>query len=87
MPQLNKKKLRKILQFIKTQRESKGYSQEYVAYKIGITQSAYQKLESGRLSLKVIHVLHLSDLLEFTFSALEDYLKADPDINTALSPS
>jgi len=87
MPQLNKKKLRKILQFIKTQRESKGYSQEYVAYKIGITQSAYQKLESGRLSLKVIHVLHLSDVLDFTLSAIDAYLASDPDINPALSSS
>lgn len=45
-------------------RESKGYSQEYVAEQIQISQSAYCKMECGKQYMRIEHLMKLSVLLE-----------------------
>lgn len=45
-------------------RMAKGYSQEYVAIQLGITQGGYRKMESDETKLRVDTLLLLADLLE-----------------------
>ncbi|MCU0439636.1 MAG: helix-turn-helix transcriptional regulator [Raineya sp.] len=52
-------------------RKEKGYTQEYVAEMLGISQSAYHKIESGRASLKLEQALKLAQVFE---KSLEDFL-------------
>ncbi len=50
-------KIRKI-------RELKGYSQEYMADKLNISQRAYGKIESGETKLSWDHIYNISKVLE-----------------------
>jgi len=50
-------KIRKI-------RESKGYSQEYMANKLGITQSAYCKMEKKDRKINFDNINRIADILE-----------------------
>jgi transcriptional regulator with XRE-family HTH domain len=49
---------------IRKARESKGYSQEYVATQLGLCQSGYRKIETDVVKLKVDALLKLSTLLD-----------------------
>ncbi|NBA87970.1 helix-turn-helix domain-containing protein [Emticicia sp. CRIBPO] len=69
------KKVRMILAQIKQERESKGYSQEYVAYCLKIKQSTYQKIESGKLSLKLSYLLNILLVLELDHNKIVALLK------------
>ncbi|WP_121966991.1 helix-turn-helix domain-containing protein [Myroides sp. N17-2] len=51
---------------IKSIRKNSGYSQEYVAEKLGISQKAYSDIESGKTRLKN-EVLHeIAKILEIS---------------------
>lgn len=56
-------KIRKI-------RESKGYSQEYMAYKLGISQSAYCKMEKSDRKMNFEKISKITELLEVEFVEL-----------------
>jgi transcriptional regulator with XRE-family HTH domain len=45
-------------------RLARGYSQEYVAVQLGITQSGYRKIETDETKLRVDALLQLADLLQ-----------------------
>ena len=47
---------------IKGLRESSGYSQAFVADKLGISQAAYSRLESGEVEMAVSKLIAISDL-------------------------
>ncbi len=49
---------------IKEARKSKGYSQEYVAERLNISQSAYAKVENGETRLDFERLVKLSEILE-----------------------
>jgi transcriptional regulator with XRE-family HTH domain len=49
---------------IRSVRESKGYSQEYMAEMLHISQSSYACLESGKTSLRVERLFQIMDVLE-----------------------
>jgi len=49
-------------------RVSQGYSQEYMALKMGITLSAYSKLERGMVELTVTRLVQIAEILEFDLS-------------------
>ncbi len=53
-----------IGQQIRSLREAKGYSQEYMADMLDISQSAYACLESGKTSLRVERLFEILELLE-----------------------
>jgi len=46
-------------------RVSHGYSQEYMALKLGMTLSSYSKLERGLVELSVSRLVQISEVLEF----------------------
>jgi len=51
--------MKSIIENIRTLRESKGYSQEYMAELMGITQSAYARFERGatKTDLKMVSLI------------------------------
>jgi transcriptional regulator with XRE-family HTH domain len=57
---------------IKTLREDRKYSQEYVAAKLNITQSAYSKIESDKVLPDIEKLNLLADIYEISFSDLWD---------------
>ncbi len=52
-------------------RDEKRYSQAYVASKLGITQSAYQKIETGDVKVTLDRLAQIAVVLE---KKLEDFL-------------
>ncbi len=64
MQEENDKRVIRILEKIKKVREAKGYSQEYLAYCLKVKQSTYQKIESGKLSLRLPYLLSIISVLE-----------------------
>lgn len=49
---------------IRTLRNAKGYSQEYVAAKLKISQNTYSKIESGQTRLTLDRVKQIAELYE-----------------------
>lgn len=43
-------------------RESTGYSQTFVASKLGISQAAYSRFESGEVEMALSKVMDIADL-------------------------
>ena len=56
-------------------RESKGYTQEYMAEMLDICQSTYANLESGKTTLTLARLLRIADILETDFTELVDHKK------------
>ena len=61
-----------ILQNIRSIRESKHLSQEYIAMSLRISQSSYAKLESGQSKLTVDRLILLADLFKIPCAKLLD---------------
>ncbi|MTG96905.1 MULTISPECIES: helix-turn-helix domain-containing protein [Myroides] len=51
---------------IKSRRKSLGFSQEYVAMKLGISQKAYSDIESGKTKLKTEVLNEIAVILEIS---------------------
>ena len=49
---------------IKAVRLKKHFTQEYVAFALGISQNAYSKLELGYTKITIDHVLRIAEVLE-----------------------
>lgn len=54
----------KLAYLIKSRRIERGYFQEYMAMKIGISQSAYSRIENKAENEPFHHILALCRLLE-----------------------
>lgn len=55
---------------IRSFREAKGYTQEYMAEMLDICQSTYANLESGKSSLSIDRLLEIAEILELDFHEL-----------------
>jgi transcriptional regulator with XRE-family HTH domain len=53
-----------ILENIRILREIKGYTQEYMGIKLGMTQEGYGKIEGGKSKLSMDLLIKISDVLE-----------------------
>jgi len=53
-----------ILEQLRKIRNDKGYSQQYLAMRLGVKQSAYQKIESGMSSIKLLQFFIILDILD-----------------------
>lgn len=62
----------KIITNIKTIRESKNYSEGYVAEKVGISQSTYNRKENGEGDFSLSELLKLGEVLEVSVSKFID---------------
>jgi len=65
--------MKNIIENIKILRESKGYSQEYMADLIGITQSAYARFERGATKTDLKTVSLVAQTLEMNLIDLITY--------------
>jgi transcriptional regulator with XRE-family HTH domain len=70
--------MKKILDNIKAIRAVKGYSQEYVANKLGCDYSTYGKIENGKSSLTVNRLFKLAEILEVEVQQLLSDRDAKP---------
>lgn len=59
-----------IIYKIKSIREQKGMSQEDIALELGISQSAYAKIESQKVKITVDKLLQIAKILEYPLSDL-----------------
>ncbi|MRX41533.1 helix-turn-helix domain-containing protein [Flavobacterium sp. LC2016-23] len=59
---------------IKTIRELRNYTQEYMAYQLGITQAGYSKIEKGKTTLSYVKLEEISRILEVS---IEDIISFD----------
>ena len=64
-----------IVSNIKRIREQKGYKQEYMAVKMGITQPSYSRIESQEASLSIEKLQKIADILDTDISAFLDASK------------
>jgi len=60
----NKLKVKTITANIRHTREELHYSQEYLAAKMGISQNAYSKIESGHIKITVERFLQIAFILK-----------------------
>ncbi len=62
---LSKNELRSAFsEDIRKYRNEKCYTQTYVASKLGIGQSAYQKIESGEVKISLERLMQIADILD-----------------------
>jgi transcriptional regulator with XRE-family HTH domain len=54
--------MKELLAKIRNLRVNLNYTQEYVAYCLGITQKAYSKIESGKSQLTVERLIQLTTI-------------------------
>lgn len=60
------------IQNIKKIREDKGLSQEYMAMKLGISQSTYTKVERGEVNLYVDRLLKIIKIFDVGLAKIFD---------------
>nr|MBC7612235.1 helix-turn-helix transcriptional regulator [Pseudopedobacter sp.] len=53
-----------IGELIRIERAKKGYSQEYMAFMLDISQSTYSKLESESLELNIKRLYQIAEILD-----------------------
>ena len=58
-------KIKAIAATIRKKREYRNYTQEYLAYKLNISQNAYSKIELGYTKITVERLFQIAEILEF----------------------
>jgi transcriptional regulator with XRE-family HTH domain len=64
--------MKKIIEKIKDIRLEKGYSHEYMAFELNLSQVAYSKLEKLETKLSVERLYKIADILEVKVGAILD---------------
>jgi len=68
-----------ILKKIRRIRRMKEYSQEYMAFRLGISQNAYSRLEIGRTHLTIERLFEICTILDINpFQLLLDPYQGNP---------
>lgn len=57
-------------------RVSQDFSQEYMALKLGITLSAYSKIERGKTELTINRLIQIAEILQFD---LPRFFESEPE--------
>lgn len=65
-------KIKAIAANIRSKREHRNYTQEYLAAKLNISQNAYSKIELGYTKITVERLFQIAAILEFDVSELID---------------
>lgn len=77
-------KLKAVATNIRKIREYRGYPQEYLAMKLGISQNAYSKIELAYTRLTVERLLEITSILEIDIVTLLNNTNGDMvQLNTA----
>ncbi|TSJ40978.1 helix-turn-helix transcriptional regulator [Mucilaginibacter corticis] len=59
-----------LLVNIRNRRHDLGYSQEYMAFRLGISQNAYSKIEAGKASMNIKRFFDIAGVLLTTPESL-----------------
>jgi transcriptional regulator with XRE-family HTH domain len=70
MQKTGKQRIIVTIRRIRTSRQSKDYSQDYLAAKLGISQNAYSKIELGYSSLSLERLFNIAEILEVDVNEL-----------------
>lgn len=70
MAPVNDLKTKAVIANIRKIRESKNYTQDYLAAKLGISQNAYSKIELGYSSITLSRLIRISEVLEIELTEL-----------------
>ncbi|MBS4066198.1 MAG: helix-turn-helix transcriptional regulator [Chitinophagaceae bacterium] len=62
---------------LKKLRESKNYSQEYMAFQLKIEQSSYSRIEAGTIKLDLNRLKAIARILDLEFHTLIDILEGN----------
>ncbi|HEY9533858.1 MAG TPA: helix-turn-helix transcriptional regulator [Mucilaginibacter sp.] len=65
-------KIKAIAAVIRKKREERNYTQEYLAYKLNISQNAYSKIELGYTKITVERLFQIAEVLEISAADLLD---------------
>jgi transcriptional regulator with XRE-family HTH domain len=65
-------KIKAIAANIRSKREQRNYTQEYLAAKLNISQNAYSKIELGYTKITVERLFQIAAILDFDVSELID---------------
>lgn len=68
-------KIKAISTNIRSKREYRNYTQEYLAAKLGISQNAYSKLELGYTKITVERIFQIAEVLDFEVT---DFIDIQP---------
>ena len=63
-------KIKAIAANIRNKREFKNYTQEYLAFKLKISQNAYSKIELGYTKITVERLFQIAEILELDVADL-----------------
>lgn len=58
-------KIKAIAANVRAKREKRNYTQEYLAYKLNISQNAYSKIELGYTKITLERLFQIAEILEF----------------------
>ena len=67
------KEIKNLGHKIKKLRELRNFSQEYMADQLGLSQSAYSKLETDQTELTYNRLSKIAELLQVTISDIENF--------------
>jgi transcriptional regulator with XRE-family HTH domain len=65
-------KIKGIAANIRAKREFRNYTQDYLAFRLNISQNAYSKIELGYTKITVERLFQIAEILEFSVSELID---------------
>lgn len=65
-------KIKAIAATIRKKREYRNYTQEYLAFKLNISQNAYSKIELGYTKITLERLFQIAEVLEFNVTELID---------------
>ena len=71
----------KIGELIRQKRAIKGYSQEYMAFQLNISQNAYSKIERQETEITVKRIYEIAEILEVSVYELLPKSKEGTSIN------
>lgn len=86
--------IEEILNTIKTYRKHNGFSQEYMAYKLNISQVAYTNIENQTSKLSVERLIQIAEIMQQPMSGFfgeqitnekEDVLEVRDEIKVLIS--
>lgn len=70
-------KIKAIAATIRSKREQRNYTQEYLAAKLEISQNAYSKIELGYTKITIERLFQIADVLEYEVTDLINSNPAD----------
>lgn len=80
-PRASKNALRRrVSANLRTQRDLRGWTQQYVAARVGMTPQHYQRIESGSTNMPLITLARIARVFELDVAAFVQLNPLDPEI-------